>query len=703
MEFPWCPVAAALAVAALAGCGPSRESILAALSSPEGSVRAQAINQLGLRGDEDDLPHLLAHLTDPDVLVRSSVAAALAHFDSKKSADALGELAADGVESVQVIAVRSLAKEKNARARQYLLLAYQRDGSAVRAAVAAGLEAAGASPALAVEAEAKALWDRFSTALVRGGAAERVAAAEELGRSGRPEAVDRLVPYLGADAHILAEAAARGLGASGLPAAREPLEAMLAEDDPDLATAGVSGLLALGMPAAAPALARAAVKGGQVGLAALDALAALPGQGAALCDATLSDDGDVAARAADLAAERGQACDVRPLVAKLGRAATAQQAALAALAALGQKPDAAEAARILALLRSGSPEVQPLAARAAGALGLADALPDLAKAQAAARGRLAFAQEHWVKQPLPARFAPGFAPKTDLDDKYREKVGLLMAKLQQQGVRVDDPGSGPVGPLFTDGAELDLALAAEAGLAIVRLNGPGAAAVAAALARDPSAEVRGIACEAAVALPPVEGWPLIKSLAEDSDSDVHLRMLGMVPRWAKGLPDGPAAGAAAPVNRRTVAAYLAGLLGNADDRDGPIIDDLGALGPSAATPAAVTDLREGLAQPGLAGESARALAALGTPDCRKALLDRLRLSPSAGLPEIVDAVASLKDADALPLVRPLLYHVRPGVRAAAARAVLALHDGAARPDLQALGSDYDAAVRKAAGATATVK
>ena len=250
-----------------AACNSSRDEELAALSSPEGPARAQAIAELGKKGDEENLGDIMAHVGDPDVLVRSSVASVLGNYDVRKAADALGELAADPAEPVQVLAARSLARQKNPRAHSYLLLAYRRDGSAVRAAVVEGLEKSGGSAADAVRGEAKATWEQLSSALTKGGAAERVGAAEELGRSGRPEAVERLVPYLGADSRALAQAAALGLGESGLPQAREPLEAMLNDPDPDLQMAALQGLEMLAAPESTPALVKTALKGGRVGRA----------------------------------------------------------------------------------------------------------------------------------------------------------------------------------------------------------------------------------------------------------------------------------------------------------------------------------------------------------------------------------------------------------------------------------------------------
>ena len=98
-----------------------------------------------------------------------------------------------------------------------------------------------------------------SNALTREGILQRMAAAEELGRSGRTEAIERLTNYLGAEPHsTLAAAAARGLGGFGSTGSsvREPLETLLTEDDPELEVVGAMALGKLGLIESGPALSR---------------------------------------------------------------------------------------------------------------------------------------------------------------------------------------------------------------------------------------------------------------------------------------------------------------------------------------------------------------------------------------------------------------------------------------------------------------
>ncbi len=657
-------------------------------------MRAQAISLLGKNGDDENLGDIMAHVGDPDMLVRSSVAAALGNYDVQKASDALGELAADPAEPVQVLAARSLARQKNARAHAYLLLAYRRDGSAVRAAVVEGLEKSGGSPADAVRAEAKATWEQLSSALTKGGAAERVGAAEELGRSGRPEAVERLVPYLGADSRALAQAAALGLGESGLPQAREPLEAMLNDPDPDLQMAALQGVETLASPDSGPALTKTALKGGRVGRAALEVLAGLPGDGADFCAATLAPDAEIAGRAGELATLHKKACDEAPLFGKLSHGAEAASAALAALAGLGRQPSAAtadQAQRIVSLLTSGPPEVRPLAARAAGALHLDAAAPQLRKAMEEAKGRLQNGRQRWVKDALPKEYAPGFEPKGSIGGRYKEREEKLMEKLAAQGARVDETGEGPVGPLFSDDTALDAALYAEAARGAIALGGADASALEQSLAQDPSPLVRQVACRAATQLPPSDGWALLKGLGGDADPAVRTEALEL-------LPDVLAK--ATPADRDAAEAFLAAALANTDGvADDVLLADVGKLGGTQASPEVLKVLKEALQRPGTASPAARALGQLGTPAARTALLDRLHQEASAGLPDIIGALGRLKAPEAVAPIRGLLFHVSPSVRLSAAQVLLAMDDPQSKKEIEALREDYYARVRQAAGAS----
>ncbi|MHB1846244.1 MAG: HEAT repeat domain-containing protein [Deltaproteobacteria bacterium] len=682
---------AAIAVALLGlclGCGRAHDEALANLGNPDPALRAQAINQLGLTGNVDDLGDIVAHVVDPDPLVRSAVAAALGHFEDRRAADALAELVTpDGTESVQVVAVRSLAKLKTPRAHAYLLLAYRRDGSAVRAGVAQALDDSVGSPVEAVRAEAKAMWDELSQALSRGGAAERVGGAEELGRSGRPEAVARLGAYLGADSPALAAAAAAGLGASGQPAARVPLETLLNESDPELQLAGAHALGELGSTEAAPALAKAVLRGGRLGEAALAALASLPGDtGGALCAAALAPDPALAGRAAAQVKARGAKCDPAPFVAALGRGAT-QASALAALAGLGAPAPEGVSRRVASLLEGGAPAIRPLAARAAGALGLRELEPALRQALGQARATLAASREHWIKTPLGLTYQEGFAPPEALRGASKARVDTLMTKLAARGLRLNDDESA--GPLFGDEAGDAGTLYGEAVLALTELGADGAAGLVDEASKDGLAQVRLLACDAAAALPTGGGLGPLRRLASDADLGVRAHAL-------ERLPD--VAAKASPADREAIRVWVAGELSRSDGSEDPVlIEALGRLG-AGQTSSSLDALTEALHRPGSAGGAALALGRLGTVAAGQLLVARLKQEPAAGLPELLRAVADLKLTEVAPLVRPLLFHVRPSVRAAAAEALVRFKDSASARDVEALREDYDAEVRRAAGA-----
>jgi HEAT repeat protein len=367
----------------------------------------------------------------------------------------------------------------------------------------------------------------------------------------------------------------------------------------------------------------------------------------------------------------------------------AQAAALAALAALGGQPKA-DPQRILSLLRSGDPAVRPLAARAAGALHLDAAAPDLRKALEEAKARLQTGRQRWVKDTLPMRFSPGYEPAGAIGGKYKEHEEQLMAKLAAQGAHVDETGVGAVGPLFSDDTAADAALFAEAAVAAIALGATDAVDLQKELAQDPSPLVREAACRAATYLPPSAGWALLQGLGADPDAAVRSQALELLPNvLAK----------AAPADREAAEAFLAEGLAHTDGTvDDLLLADVGKLGGAQASPAALAALKTALERPATASQSARVLGQLATPAARAALLDRLHQEASPGLPEIVRALGELKASEAAASIRSLLFSVSPSVRAAAAGALLAMGDPQGKGEVAALREDYYASVRQAAGA-----
>lgn len=373
-------VAAALLATALLGCRPDAgrdlPELLVAQQDPSPRVRAAAATALGARGGERSLEALAPMLSDPEPEVVSA------------AARALSTLRPDGAP-----ADARRAAELSERAGRALAQAYGRAGFAARIEIAEAMRAVGASLRDAVEAEARQLWDRNVREFRSGSPSGRAGAAEELGRSGRTEAVKLLVPLLEAEdtEPELAAAAARGLGASGDRAALEPLEAALRGRSAPVAEASAWALGAIGDVRAAEGLGDAGVSApGRVArsvVLALDALPPAPAVVLSLCDVALrAHDPEVAAAAAAAARSRAADCPERPLTARIGRGGQEAAAALAAFGSLGLPADRrrAPAEKALGILStSGDAGLRASAARALGLTGFAPAVPVLERRLAA--------------------------------------------------------------------------------------------------------------------------------------------------------------------------------------------------------------------------------------------------------------------------------------------------------------------------------
>ncbi len=398
-----------------AACQADRGTLMASLASPDPKVRARAVESLGEHRDPNDLGYLIGRVSDPDQQVRESVALALGGLDDRRAAESLAKLVSDSAVSVQLVAIASLAKQKGPRAHAELLQAYEQGDCAVRARVIEVLAGSGKEPLEAVLAESRSLWLRYSRSLSRGSSSERIAAAEELGGSGRPEAVERLATYLGAESAPLAVAAARGLGVSGAKEARAPLEAMLTEESVDLQVAGADALGKLGDPDAVEALARVVPEGGRAGMAAVEALAVLlpaasrrdsHADAKLVCAALLVEDEEVAARLAQLVHSAAVSCDARSLIGRISLPGAPGQAALAALIQLEPAPDPTVTRRLADLIRSGPLSSRALAARLIGRMRLEALQPNLERLFSDAALQLQRGRKRWVATPPDAGVIP---------------------------------------------------------------------------------------------------------------------------------------------------------------------------------------------------------------------------------------------------------------------------------------------------------
>jgi HEAT repeat protein len=584
--------------------------------------------------------------------------------------DALGALLFDPDPEVLTAAARGLgamphaggpagarqAADPQKRARQHLVNAYWRVGPQGRAEIAAALQALGTSLREAVEAEARQLWDRNARALAAGSLSEREGAAEELGRSGRAEAVRRLLPLVDMESRPdpgLAAAAARGLGSAGDRSARPALEDLLLEGDARLGEAAAEALGALGDPAAAEALAEAGADGPtRLAAAAVDALAVLPQApevAVALCEiAVRALDPAVAARAARQARTREAACPERPLVNRITRRGPDAGAALAALGALGLRGQrlAPPAERALAILAAGGGDatLRAQAARALGEAGWTAAGAALLRRGQSLVQKLAESRQKWV----PAA-APPTADGRPLPPEWVEDL---------------DPG--------------DVEELAAVALGLAQLRTDGAAAFLEPLAADPEDGVRAAAVQGLGLLGGETGPRRLAQALADPSLRVRVAASAVLPRF----------GAAAVPS-------LAGALERAapaetEWRDA-LVRSLGETGsPDAVRPLA----------PLLGGREAPAAAAalgrIGAMEAAGPLRALLERTGSLGRLEATEALGQLGAAESGPTLAAEITSDRPEVRAAAVRALGKLRHEPSSPGLEALRSDYYGEVRRAA-------
>ncbi len=674
-------LAACAAVAALAvhfGCQSERESWIKDFEKetrPE--IRAAALQNLAEAGREEDLRLFFKGARDGSALVRKAAAVGLGNSGDARSVDALGELLTDGDIEVQQAAAAGLARFNNDKARAYLLNAYGRHDAPARAAIAAALGPA--ALAEAVRQEARLLWDRNLKALEMGGPAERVGAAEELGRSGRGDAVERLLPLLGDDSVLLASGAARGLGAAGDRRAVAPLIGIIKEDYPALREACAEALGALQEPSAIPALLKMGLEGGPSAIAAVRALGQLSSNAdarAALCQLTVEGGLEVAALSAHLSAG-AQGCPAKEIVARLGRGTAEALAGLAALEALGGSTGVE---RVLNQLEV--PELRIQAVRTLGAMDAPAAAAKVGKLLDSENQRLSLARQKWVPARLPTSYGEGFEDQRPRGDRERvAKFNDMMSKLDALNeARAQALGNRPaerqarapleiIDDLPEGDDELLIALATTAG----RLQAPGAAEILKKLVEDERPAIRAAACEGLAQNKAPESLQLAGNCLLDPAPEV-------VKAAARGLRQ---AGEPGPP------LLLAGLKRHSERAE--IVKALGELKSKPAAAAIAAILPEGGIE---ALEAAVALGRIGDPSVVKPLMELLRdRNNQIGL-EAIGALGALGDQGAAETLRRGVVSERPEIRAAAARALGRL--GVRDPAVDALRFDYYAEVRRAA-------
>jgi HEAT repeat protein len=670
----------------LGGCSSGRDKLIADLQSARPEVRALAVKQLAEKFDSEDVGLFTQAARDPVAIVRAEAMTALGRSQDERVVDLLGEALGDSDELVQLKAAAALASFKSAKARGYLTLQYSRRGRSTRLAIVQALKGANIPGAMAsvVAAEATAIWERNLKVLQSGTLPERVGAAEELGRSGRPEAVNRLVSLLKDNQVVLAAAAARGLGYAQDTRAVPALTALLDENFPELREAACEALAALGDASALPkllAVAQEKSPASPFATAAILALPKTPDTGKALCDLALTgSEQDVLAAGREMRRRGG--CPVDPVAEKLKSAAP--QAALAAIAAIG--PSLKELApKVTPLLTSTDPLTRKLAVDALAELGDPSTAAAVLKAWDTELRALEPVRSDWIPAELPTTFAPGFDPSQPLpiDDpsavvKSRtselfRRVEALDAQRAQQAGKVLVKARPPR-EVIDDGTEEQLKVLASLVRALGRLKIDGARERVQPFTRDGSVSLRAAA------------WSALAALGEDAKEGLVDGERAVQSATAQALVD------SGPEGQRTVLNTIGQLAG---DRTRLLEPLRGHVPPRDTAPVLVALIKEGGAEAALA---AAILGEMQASEAVPALLALLEDQTAVARREVLFVLGRLRDPRAADVVARDLYSDRAEIRAAAADAVGQLGATQQLEAVDALKGDYYRAVRDAASA-----
>ncbi len=683
-----------LALLGTAACSGSRDQLLADLQSPRPEVRALAVKKLAEESRPDDLALFTRAAKDMASIVRGEAAAALGKSQDPRVVDLLGELLEDSDEDVQGKAAMALAQVKNDKAKAYLTLQYGRRGRATRQIIVQALKQANVPGAMAevVAAESKAIWDRNLLALTEGSPPERVGAAEELGKSGRPEAFNRLVPLVRDSQVILAAAAVRGLGDVGDKRAVAAILPLLDESFPELRESAITALTRLQEPQAIPRLQAVAVEKSPVSPLAIDALLELPRQpqtDAALCTIALDAVPSEAIPVARVMRDRG-GCPLEPIVERLSRATTA---ASGLQAVIGLGPAAKNALpTVLPYITQGDATLRALAVDAVAAIGDASAAPVLRKAYEQELASVQPLRQDWVTQALPERYGEGFDPSrqdvSEAEQQKGEKHNGLMARVKALNAAKARNLGRPVvqqrvpTELFDDMESSRLEPLAGLLRALGAVKAPGALELLKGFAGDSSVTLRTAALVGLARLGP-EGVAIAKGGMFESDRDL-LKTL------AQALAEQGEVGQS----------VLVELLPQISGEKLVLLDTLNRHGVPAS---AVEPLSKVVTEGG--PEAVLAASMLGRMKAKEAvptLVKALEDSTSLGRREMLTALGEIGDNSAAEVVARDLYNDLPEIRAAAAAALAKMGTGAQADALDALKSDYYRRVRDAA-ATALAK
>ncbi|HEX8702267.1 MAG TPA: HEAT repeat domain-containing protein [Myxococcaceae bacterium] len=685
------PLFVVLSLALALGCQGNRDQLLADLQSPRPEVRAEAVKSLAKQGKAEDLVLFTRAAKDMASIVRGEAAAALGESQDPRVVDLLGELLEDADEDVQARAAMALAKVKNDKAKAYLILQYGRRGQKTRQVIVQALKTANVPGAMAeaVAAESKGIWDRNLLALNEGTLPERVGAAEQLGKSGRPEALNRLLPLVRDSQVILAAAAVRGLGDAGDKRAAAAILPLLDESFPELREASIGALRKLQEPTSVPRLQAVAVEKSPVSPLATDAIVTMPRTpetDAALCSIALE-----AARNESIAAARAMrargGCPADPIAERLTRPGGIESG-LQAVIGLG--PTAQPLLpKVLPLLSSVDQAQRMLALEAVSAIGDTSAAPEVQKLYEQELKATEAVRQDWVSAPLPKVYGPGFDPSGPAGDYDREdarsakhaqlfdRIRALNAQRAKDAGRVQVQQRVP-GELVDDVEEQKLEPLAAVLRALGALKAPGALELLKGYAGDSSIKLRTAALVGLARLGP-EGVEAAKGGMFESERDLQKAL-------AQALAEQGEAGQTA----------LVSLLPQFSSEKLVLLDALDRFGaPASASAELQTVVRDGGAEAALA---ANILGRIKARDAVDTLIKALSDHASVARREVLLALGELGDTKAAEAVADNLYHDLPDVRTAAATALTKIGTSAQAEPLDALKSDYYRRVREAASA-----
>jgi HEAT repeat protein len=685
-------VAAIALLFSLVGCNGSRDALLADLQSPRPEARALAVKKLAEQGKAEDLVLFTQAAKDPAAIVRGEAIAALGKSQDARVVDLLGELLGDPDEAVQAKAAMALAEIKGDKAKAYLTLQYGRRGRATRQAIVQALKSANVPGAMAgvVAAEAKSIWERNLQALNEGTLAERVGAAEELGKSGRAEAVNRLLPLLKDSQVVLAAAAVRGLGRAGDRRAAGPIAELLSENFPELREAACESLLRLQEPSVLPRLREVAVERSSVSplaTAAIIALPASPETAKALCDITVEGAYGEALAAGHEMRRRGS-CPTEPLAERL-RNSSNTQAVLQAAVALGPGA-AALLPKVLPLLTSPDAPTRVLAVDAVAELGDASAGPALQKVYEVELKALQALRAKWVSTELPKEFAPGFDPAAPAHASSHPDVAAQVKQAE----------------LYRKVRELADAKAKGANKTLLEARVPSEVVDDAS---DDQVKLMGSVLRAIGALHVEGAFGVLKPWADDSNSRLRLAAYVGLSRLGPegisvaraGLTDadrdlqGAVALALAEAGDPGQAAILEVLPQLAGDKM-RLLEALNKTGGGVKATAVLVQLvHEGGAE---AAVAAHMIGEARARDAVDGLVKYLDDPTGVARRDVLLALGKIGDPRAAEAIGRDLYHDSSDVRAAAAEALASIGNASQLEPLDALKGDYYRRVRESAEA-----